>query len=67
MCVRTLILGVNLPSLDITHGPNQNGRSGIEVALKFLVQDPTGSNAGSVQGVTESKLLKIVVFSLAGR
>lgn len=32
--------------------PNQTGRLAFEMALKFVVQDPTGSNAGNAQGAT---------------
>lgn len=53
--------------LHIMYGPNQTGRLVFELALKFVVQDPTDSNAGNAHGATESKLLKIFVFSLPGR
>ena len=53
--------------LHIMYRQNQTGRLVFEMALKFVVQDPTDSNVGNAQGATESKLLKIFVFSVPGR
>lgn len=53
--------------IHIMYGPNQTVRLVFEMALKFVVQDPTDSNAGNAQRTTESKLLEIFVFSVSGR
>lgn len=53
--------------LHIMYGPNQTGRLVFKMALKSIVQDPTDSNGGNAQGTTESKLLKMFVFSVPGR
>lgn len=61
--MKTLILGKNLKLCliyTLCMSQIKTGRLVLEMALKFIVQDPTDSNAGDAQAATESKLLKIV-------